>query len=103
MNNNFKTKTGIILHGVNLELGERYSIVYGGRGKFINVKLIQVTPFGYNFLDEETNRCILKQHLYVPLKIREKYNTNKKFFLISDKLFLCKKVEGVNGERYNRL
>lgn len=28
------------------------------------VKFIQVTPKGFNLLDETTNKCILKHHLY---------------------------------------
>lgn len=82
------TKTGITLHGVELVLGETYNIYWkvdGGR-KQIQVKLIQVTQYGYNFLYEEENRCILKSHLYVPTKYREKYAAEEKFFMIPSKI-----------------
>ena len=53
------------------ELGKYYLLQYG-----INAyigKLIKVTKCGYNFLNEETNCCLLKTHLYIP----KKYKSNK--------------------------
>lgn len=41
-----------------LELGAQY-IVYGHLCRFI-----KVTPKGYNFLNEYTNKCVFPQHLY---------------------------------------
>jgi len=43
---------------MELTLGEYYYI-YGGVCKFI-----KVTEKGFNFLNENKNKCILKQHLY---------------------------------------
>lgn len=88
--------TGISLYGVELVLGETYTIKWGINGKMqsINVKLIQVTQYGYNFLYEDENRCILKKHLYIPTKKRKKYNGNKKFFLLSQDMVLC--IKGKN-------
>lgn len=49
-----------------LVLGDNYLFtydLYGNKDKL--VKLIKVTKKGYNFLDINTNICILKHHLYV--------------------------------------
>jgi len=51
-------KGGIVLNVVRLRLGERY-IVFGRE-----VRFIKVTPKGYNFLDESTNCCVLRRHVY---------------------------------------
>ena len=75
-----KNGTNIILKGIELELGKYYHIHWGRN--LIKVKLIQVTEYGYNLLNEETNCCVLSHHLYVPKKIREK--SDKKFFYISE-------------------
>lgn len=83
-----RTKTGITLHGVELILGETYTIEWEIKGKNqeINVKLIQVTQYGYNFLYEEENRCILKSHMYIPTKCRGKYAAEEKFFMIPSQI-----------------
>ena len=75
---NIKVGRGVVLEGAFMELGSTYYIQSGR--KFIECKLIQVTPFGYNLLNIEKNRCVLKRHLYVPIKLREKYKDDKKFF-----------------------
>lgn len=81
----FTTKYGINLKGVKLVLGEMYHIAWGGRMGVI-CKLIQVTPYGYNLLNLDTNRCILDRHLYVPKKLRDKFPDEEKFFITSDHL-----------------
>lgn len=50
----------------NCILGETYDVSYNGYGSFHykNCKFIRVTPKGFNFLNPETNCCILKHHLY---------------------------------------
>lgn len=47
-----------------LELGEEYNISVF-LGKIHKVKLIKVTKCGYNFLDQNTNKCIFPKHLYL--------------------------------------
>lgn len=50
-----------------LDLGKEYLIHFGPfpNVKHIRkVKFIKTTAKGYNFLDIETNKCILKRHLY---------------------------------------
>ena len=48
-------------------------------------RFIQVTQFGYNFLNEETNQCVLARHLYVPTKMRDNYKGDEKFlYRLSD-------------------
>lgn len=49
---------GIQLGEVELEVGKHYW--YDNR----YVRFIQVTPKGFNFLDEEWSRCLFRQHLY---------------------------------------
>lgn len=48
-----------------LTLGESYWIRTNPNRKLCLVKFIKVTGKGFNFLDESTSRCILKNHLYV--------------------------------------
>jgi hypothetical protein len=59
--------------------------------------LIQVTEYGYNFLNEKTNQCVLKRHLYVPVKMRDEYKNEIKYFNITNKMPLGKIVK--NGEK----
>jgi hypothetical protein len=49
-------------HLKKLTLGQVYIITYGY--KCGPVKFIKVTEKGYNFLDETTNKCVLKRHCY---------------------------------------
>lgn len=52
-----------ILRLDHFELGSNYQIKFPA-GNFVNVRFIKVTPCGYNFLNLETNKCLLKRHLY---------------------------------------
>ena len=83
----------------DLKLGTIYRVYWEnfgwGKCRFYTAKFIKVTPKGYNFLDLETNKCILKQHLYrnkrgiffknsifkiLRLELKtEKYSHNKRF------------------------
>lgn len=66
-----------------LELGKHYISTFY-RNKSIIVKFIKVTKCGYNFLNINTNECILKQHLY-PIKHDKNNRTfylNKNFRII---------------------
>lgn len=47
----------------NLILGEVYTVMMWGR-KLTTCQFIQPTEKGYNFLDLETSKCILKHHIY---------------------------------------
>lgn len=71
----------------DLELGEYYSVqVRLDRGFLIiseKLKFIKVTPKGFNFLDENTNKCIFPKHFY-------KSNKVGKFFINSK--IIIKKV-----------
>ena len=49
-------------HRRKLTRGELYTFYSWGRTKV--VKFIQPTRKGFNFLDMETSKCILSQHLY---------------------------------------
>lgn len=46
-----------------LELGTFYIVSFGYKNKFV-CKFIQPTKCGFNFLNLNTNKCILKNHLY---------------------------------------
>lgn len=48
---------------VKLNLGKDHTIRFG-HGNIVKGKLIQATRCGFNFLNEETNRCVLNKHLY---------------------------------------
>jgi hypothetical protein len=54
-----------------LSLGTLFYLTWEGKkGPSKKVKLIKVTEKGYNFLELETNRCLLYPHLY---QVNEKY------------------------------
>ena len=53
-----------------LVLGEDYIVSWFGKNPK-EVRLIQPTEKGYNFLDMKTNKCILKHHLYPSKKLQE--------------------------------
>jgi len=66
---------------IELKLGETYVINWGEENKppRIICKFIKVTRCGYNFLDLNTNSCILRHHLY-PSKYPE-HKLNSIFFI----------------------
>ena len=50
-----------------LEIGKVYSVAVQLKTNFIlanDIKFIKVTAKGYNFLNEETSKCVFKQHFY---------------------------------------
>ena len=50
-----------------LQLGRHYIVYwqnYGGWKRKMVCKFIQPTKCGYNFLNLETNKCVLPRHLY---------------------------------------
>lgn len=65
-----------------LELGKDYLVYYTYKKK-MNCRFIQPTKCGFNFLDLETNKCILPKHLY-PSKCKN--HLTEKWFWISRKL-----------------
>jgi len=66
----FRSSLNISRHIHKFELGCNYRVQFGYReDRFVICKLIKVTKTGYNFLNIETNKCIMKQHLY-PTKMR---------------------------------
>ncbi len=72
------------IYPVKLEIGKHYVLYFslgnGAKYKML-CKFIQVTKCGFNFLNLDTNKCVLKHHLY---KIKK--NTNyfsKNWFYIS--------------------
>lgn len=71
----------------DLKLGGYYSIQARMNRDFLiisdKLRFIKTTPKGFNFLDENTNKCIFPQHFY-------KSNTVGKFFINSK--IIIKKV-----------
>jgi hypothetical protein len=49
----------------NFKLGQHY--YFQGQYSYKILRFIQVTPKGFNFLDEKTNKCFFKSHLYSKL------------------------------------
>jgi len=47
---------------IELTLGEEYMV--GFSNTMAKCRLIKTTAKGFNFLNLETNKCVLKQHLY---------------------------------------
>lgn len=55
---------------VFLSLGEEYYVWPNSKPRFkTRVKFIQTTNHGFNMLNVNTNKCILKNHLYITKKI----------------------------------
>ena len=62
-----------LVRGVkDLELGCLYHVYYPTKKPVVH-KFIKVTKKGYNFLNIETNKCILKQHLYESKKYKNTF------------------------------
>lgn len=85
----------LILKETKLEVGQHYWIQHWFGLRY--VRFIKVTRKGFNFLDEESSRCILPHHLYakgyagkdIPVK-------QKKFtFLITNRIRILKVAKAV--------
>lgn len=61
-----------------LKLGKHYVVWFNYKNKMM-CKFIQPTKCGFNFLNLDTNKCIIKHHLY-PIKY-EKYLSGDWFFV----------------------
>lgn len=48
----------------NFRLGYEYLVWWDYKDK-MRVKFIKVTPKGFNLLNLDTNKCIIKRHLYL--------------------------------------
>lgn len=81
----FTTKSGHRLVANKFVLGEYYYLSWFGRPP-VACQFIQVTKCGYNFLNLETHQCVLKSHLYVPKKMRDKYSGPQKFLYTLEQL-----------------
>ena len=71
-----------------LKLGEYYSLKWdkwSSDKKYYQVRFIQPTEKGYNFLDLQTAKCLLKHHLY-PSKHPEHTKKNETWFWINENL-----------------
>ena len=73
---------------VQLILGKHYIVYYDYKNKSI-CKFIQPTKCGFNFLNLETNKCIIKSHLY-PSKCENHISGN--WYFVNNNL----KIEEVN-------
>lgn len=62
-----------------LQLGQHYMIWW--RNKPVKIKLVKVTPKGYNLLDVETNKCILYPHLYPSKKPDDQVDGHFVFYI----------------------
>lgn len=67
---------------IRLILGKHYIVYYDYRHKMV-CKFIQPTKCGFNLLNLETNKCILKQHLY-PSKCDN--HSSGEWFWVNDKI-----------------
>lgn len=75
----FTYKKGFEGKIVILNLGNNYSIFYNPRKQF-KCKLIQTTKTGYNFLNLDTNKSMLKNYLYVSKKL-DIFNNGNVFWI----------------------
>lgn len=70
---------------VVLKLGKQYVVRWAGSKKIRLCVLIQPTEKGYNFLDIDTKKCVLKQHLY---RSKAKYHKDDTYFWLNERLEL---------------
>ena len=49
---------------ITLELGAEYNIAWSNSGHGVRCRLIQTSPKGFNFLNEATDKCILKRAMF---------------------------------------
>lgn len=73
-----------------LELGKIYNVKVKLDNGFIvtsKLKFIKVTEKGYNFLNEETNKCVFKHHFY-PSNQYSKYYKGEMSFFIPKKIII---------------
>lgn len=75
---------------IELKVGKEYVFVFK-YGTYTKSKFIKVSPKGYNFLDLNTNECIMKTHLYKP-----KWETVDKNYFYIDKTQIIIDLESVN-------
>ena len=78
----------IFLIDMILELGKTYNISVKLKNNFIietKLKFIKVTSKGYNFLNEETNKCVFKSHFY-PIKESSKFYKGPMSFWIYNEI-----------------
>ena len=61
---------------VHLTLGKHYVIWWDWRKKMI-CKLIKPTKKGFNFLNINTNKCILPNHLYLKKGTKQTFYINQ--------------------------
>lgn len=54
---------GTMLHSVKLTIGDDLAVYCYGRCK-PNCRFVKVTRKGFNIVDLDTNRCLLKKHVY---------------------------------------
>jgi len=73
----------VILREKKLTVDEYYYLDIKKQKKY---KLVKVTELGYNFLDEDKNKYVLKKHLYVPKDYVDECTGNKRLFNVTSKL-----------------
>jgi hypothetical protein len=67
----------------NFRLGYEYLVWWNYADK-MRVKFIKVTPKGFNLLNLDTNKCIIKHHLY--LSKAHTIHRNRECYYISERL-----------------
>ncbi|MFA7218906.1 MAG: hypothetical protein WC119_00070 [Synergistaceae bacterium] len=90
-----KYKNGFAGHIETLEIGDRMS-VFSGQSFYPNCLFIKVTSKGFNILNVDTNRVVLKRHLYMRGmggKQYPKYGVIKGNFVIPSWLSIQKKSQ----------
>ena len=76
-----------------LELGAFYSFGPPEKGYRL-FQFIKVTKLGYNFLDVETNCCVLRRHIY---RTKASRKLGENFFSIGCVMHELRKVENYEG------
>ena len=82
---------GHYFDNMKLELGGLYYLSFFGR-RAVKTRFIQPTPKGFNFLNLQTHKCVLRHHLY-PSKYMKKVRDEDNWFTIIDILNVQPVVE----------
>ena len=82
-------KNNTLFVSVDLELGQKYDVYWiNSRRKVKRCKFIQTTEHGYNLLNLDTHKCILKSHLYIAKKLQVDAKKNSLWFWVNSSLII---------------
>ncbi len=71
-----------------MSLNKEYLVKHKSFDRIVKLRLIKVTPKGFNLLNEENGKCVLDRHLYPNKKTLKTYDDPMTFFVFKDWIFI---------------